>query len=141
MTGESNSGNTTGNNTSINRQNSLDDQVLLAAARSTLEDSLEQIDADTLSSLAALRRHAVDAASSKLPVLGYTRWYLPVGALATAMSVGVLVFTPWTEQPTQSDAPVTALEDLNLLTTSDEIELFKELEFYQWLAVNEQTAS
>ena len=126
--------------TAKDKQQSIDEQLLLSAAKSTLEDSVDALDAVTKERLVALRRQAVAAANTqpssfhRLP-----SWLLPVGGLATAAAAVLVVMTLWTIQPDQKSAPVAVLEDINLLTAPEGIEFYQDLEFYEWLAVNEQT--
>jgi hypothetical protein len=129
--------------TSKDRQKPRDEQMFLSAAKSILESSVDQIDDDTQIRLSAIRRRAVEAATKSQATLtpAFSRWFLPVGGLATALAAVLVAVTLWTQQPVQESAPVAALEDLNILTGSDEIEFYQELEFYEWLAVNEQSVS
>ena len=128
--------------TDKDKRKTLDEQLLLSAAKSTLESRVDQIDARTQARLAVIRHRAVDIASGKHSATpDFTRWFLPVGGLATAMAAVLVVVTLWTQQPSQDLAPVAVLEDLNLLTGSEEIEFYQELEFYEWLAVDEQSVS
>jgi hypothetical protein len=127
--------------TGNDQQKALGEQVLLSAAKATLEDSVGQIDAQTLARLAAIRQRAVDAAMSRQSAAAwFSRWVLPMGGAVTAMAAALVVFTLWVQPPEQNAAPVAALEDLNILTGSEEIEFYQELEFYEWLAVNEKAA-
>ncbi|WP_455366799.1 hypothetical protein [Kaarinaea lacus] len=125
------------------RQQPIDDQIFLSAAKTTLESSVEQIDDHTQARLAAIRRRAVDTAANKPPLASsvFSRWFLPVGGLATACAAVLVAVTLWTQEPEQNSAPVAVLEDLNILTGSDELEFYQELEFYEWLAANEQDVS
>ena len=122
------------------KQQSIDEQLLLSAAKSTLENSVDDLDASTLGRLATIRRQAVEsvttqqASSIRLP-----SWLLPVGSLATVAAAVLVAMTLWTIQPDQQSAPVAVLEDINLLTAPEEIEFYQDLEFYEWLAANEQT--
>ena len=128
--------------TSKDRQKPRDEQMFLSAAKSILESSVDQIDDDTQIRLLAIRRRAMEAAKSQSTLTpAFSRWFLPVGGLATAFAAVLVAVTLWTQQPVQESAPVAALEDLNILTGSDEIEFYEELEFYEWLAVNEQSVS
>jgi len=129
--------------TGKDRQQPIDDQMFLSAAKSTLERRVDEIDEHTQTRLGAIRRQAVDAAISKHTVASpvFTRWVLPVGGLATAFAAVLVTVTLWTQEPVNNAAPVAALEDLNLLTGNEEIDFYQELEFYEWLAVNEQNVS
>lgn len=125
------------------RQQPIDDQMFLSAAKSTLERSVDQLDEHTQARLAAIRRQAVDVATNQQAVASpaFSRWLLPVGGLATAFAAALVAVTLWTQEPVTKTAPVAALEDLNILTGNDEIEFYQELEFYEWLAANEQNVS
>jgi len=124
--------------TSKDKQQSIDEQLLLSAARSTLEDSVDALDASTVERLAAIRRRAIESATrqstSRMP-----RWLVPVGGLATAAAAVLVVLTLWTIQPVKESSPVAALEDIHLLTAPEEIEFYQDLDFYEWLAIHEQT--
>jgi len=125
-------------------QQPLGDQIFLSAAKSTLNCSVDQIDDHTQARLAAIRRRAVESATHKQAVTTspvFSRWILPVGGLATVFAAVLVTVTLWTQEPVQNAAPVAVLEDLNILTGNDEIEFYQELEFYEWLAVNEQNVS
>ncbi len=129
--------------TGKDRKQPIDDQMFLSAAKTTLERSADQLDDHTQERLAAIRRYAVDAAIKQQAVASpaFTRWILPVGGFATACAAVLVAVTLWTQEPVKNTAPVAALEDLNILTGNDEIEFYQELEFYEWLAVNEQNVS
>ena len=122
------------------KQQSIDEQLLLSAAKSTLDNSVDDLDASTLEQLATIRRQAVESATKQqASSIGLPSWLLPVGGLATAAAAVLVTMTLWTIQPDIQDAPVAVLEDINLLTAPEEIEFYQDLEFYEWLAVNEQT--
>ena len=122
------------------KQQSIDEQLLLSAAKSTLDNSVDDLDASTLERLATIRRQAVESATKQqASLIGLPSWLLPVGGLATAAAAVLVTMTLWTIQPDIQDAPVAVLEDINLLTAPEEIEFYQDLEFYEWLAVNEQT--
>ena len=122
------------------KQQSIDEQLLLSAAKSTLDNSVDDLDASTLERLATIRRQAVESATKQqASSIGLPSWLLPVGGLATAAAAVLVTMTLWTIQPDKQDAPVAVLEDINLLTAPEEIEFYQDLEFYEWLAVNEQT--
>lgn len=129
--------------TTKDKQNTIDEQLLLSAAKSTLEESLNQIDDNTLDRLAGIRRQAIEAASQesgKATLTGGSSWLLPLGGAVTAAVMVVSVML-WSSEPVSTASPVAAIEDINLLTDSEGIEFYQDLEFYQWLAVNEQTVS
>lgn len=123
----------------------IDEQLFLSAAKSTLDDSVDKLDVQVQARLAQIRRQALENVASR-PSLAkkFSHWLLPATGLVTAAAALLLVVTLWTGQPlpeSQQSAPMAVLEDINILTDSEEIEFYQNLEFYEWLAVNEQAVS
>lgn len=126
--------------TAKNKQQPIDEKLLLSAAKSTLEDSVNSLDDDTLNRLAAIRRRAVDAAGQKQSS-AWDGWLKPAGGFVTAAVLVVAVML-WSSTSTVNETtPVAAIEDIKILTDSEELDFYQDLEFYQWLAVNEQAVS
>ncbi|WP_455201366.1 hypothetical protein [Kaarinaea lacus] len=127
---------------SKDKQALLDEQLFLTAAKSTLEKQVDQIDDQLKARLAAARRQAVDGCSTKPSVsTGFSNWIMPAGGLAIVGAALLVAVTLWTMPVEQNLEPVAVLEDINLLTGSEDIDFYQELEFYEWLAVNEQAVS
>ena len=105
----------------------------LRQVKNSLDESVEQIEAATLTRLRAARRTAIEAGqASRQPA-----WLLPAGGLATvavvtALAVNLLISTP-------ESAAMPGLEDMALMADSEELEFYEELDFYIWLD-NEQNA-
>ena len=117
----------------------VDEQLLLSAAKHTLQDSVENLDQETVDRLAAIRLQALAAASSRRS--RRSSWLMPAGGFVTAAALVAAVLL-WTSGPTVNEsAPVALIEDINILTDSEEIDFYQDLEFYQWLAINEQAVS
>jgi len=117
----------------------FDEQAFLEKARNELDHSCERMDGQTLSRLNSIR-HAALEHGKKSPGKVFLA---PFGGLVTAC---VLVFVVSVFYPGQSDIPVpvvpdsgTAIEDLDILTSAESLELFENLEFYQWLEENESS--
>jgi len=100
------------------------DKEFLNRVRTELDRRSGTLDELTVARLRAARHRALEAAPPR------RRWFLAGGiAAATALSgvIAVLVITPAT-------APLaTGLEQIELLADADP-DLYKELEFYRWLA-------
>jgi len=129
--------------TSDNKQQPVDEQLLLSAAKQTLEESVKNIDRETLDRLAAIRLRAVKAAAigqSKRRSWLTSGWLVPAGGFVTAAILVVSVML-WSAGSMNEMAPVAAIEDITILTDSEDLEFYKDLEFYQWLAVHEQAVS
>ena len=122
-----------------------DDAALLERIRRHLDEQADGLDGATLSRLAQARSRALEAASraprpwwhALWP--GRTRgrdWLLPAGALAsivaTAVALSLMVAEP-------GNGRAREVEDLELLTAGEEIELYENLEFYQWLQDRERS--
>ena len=112
----------------------FDEQAFLEKARNELDQSCERMDVQTLSRLNSIR-HAALEHGKKSPAKVFLA---PFGGLVTAC---VLVFVVSVFYPGQPDIPDngTAIEDLDILTSAESLELFENLEFYQWLEENESS--
>ncbi len=97
-------------------------------AKRLLDDSTDNLPAALQSRLTQARHRALEQKSKT------SRWRAwlpqPVPGLALAGGLALaLVFTLYS--PTQSE---NRLDDLDLLATTDQLELYEDLEFYAWLA-------
>ena len=108
------------------KQDELKDPLLRKVTRQ-LDDSVENLDAETLSKLKQARSkallHVKDTPGRRIQPI----W----GGMATA-SVAVVVAVLWLggESPQMNTMGV---GDLELLTSAESLELYEEYEFYQWL--------
>ncbi|MGD8559677.1 MAG: hypothetical protein PVF34_06640 [Gammaproteobacteria bacterium] len=122
----------------------IDEELFLTAARSTLDDSVERLDADTRSRLVHIRSQAVQAAGMPRAAR-MNRWLVPAGGGLAAAAALLLVVALGPDRPSSLDLqqpkPMAVLEDLQILTDSEEIEFYQNLEFYEWLAAREQDVS
>ena len=121
------------------------DAQLVAHIRRRLDEEVDGLDEASLSRLAQARRLALSAAveprrpgwrriwQSERPV---GDWLLPAGAFASIVATAVALSLMVTE-PGNGGARAEA--DLELLTAGEELELYENLEFYQWLQDREQT--
>lgn len=96
----------------------------------SLDQSVEEMDVSTQARLRAARREAVAASE----IQSRPAWLMPVGGLATAAAVAVLTMSLWMVTPDESmDAQLPPLEDLALLSDSEGLEFYEDLDFYLWL--------
>lgn len=97
----------------------------IAATKAALDRSAQQLDELTIARLRTARSRALEARPRRLA-------WLAAGGLATAAFtatlVAVLLFAP------AAAPPVTGLEQYDLLSENDSLELYRDLEFYRWLA-------
>ena len=102
------------------------DQEFLDKTRELLEHSVDAIDEKTSSRLRQIRYQALDTRSRKL------NWFTPYSAFAATAAVLLLTVSIWlTQAPIINDELV--LEDMPLLTTTEELDFYQDLEFYNWL--------
>jgi hypothetical protein len=97
-------------------------------ARALFEDSVERLDARTRSKLTQARNRALDEVKQGA---ARRRWiWAPAGGFAFAVLV-VLGIVLWPGLSTQP-GPV-ALEDLDIVADSENLEMLEDVEFYMWL--------
>ncbi len=121
------------------------DAQLIEAIRHRLDEQADGLDSATLLRLAQARRLALAAAveprrrwrrmmrPSRRPV---GDWLVPAGAFASVLATAVAL-TLMVAEPGNGSAR--EMDDVELLTAGEELELFENLEFYQWLQDREQT--
>ena len=96
----------------------------VAALKRELDRDSESLDGMTIVRLRAARLRALDARSRP------HAWLLAGGFVGTGLAaalVAVLLMTP-------AALPITGLEQFDMLSENDSIDLYDNLEFYRWLA-------
>jgi hypothetical protein len=95
-----------------------------------LDHSVEALDASTQARLRAARREALAASG----VRSLPAWLMPMGSLAAAATVAVLTVSLWLLPPEKGmDDQLPPLEDFALLSDSEGLEFYQDLDFYLWL--------
>ncbi len=103
-----------------------DEQQFLERVRSRLDESVAEMDPLSLQRLRSMRREALQAGAAAPRWSG--AWFVPAGAMGAVLLLS-LVFALW--QPV-ADIPLSAA-DMELLAAGDNLELYENIEFYQWL--------
>lgn len=129
----------------MSEQESKDDASWVERIRRRLDEDVAQLDSATLSRLRRAREQALSAAATGgktwwrpgfLSGRSAGDWLVPAGAfasiVATAIALSLMVTDPENDLARE-------LEDLDLLTAGEELELYENLEFYQWLEDRERT--
>ncbi len=106
------------------------DEEFAAQAKSHFDDSVERLDAATLSRLNKGRHEAL-ARQERSRLVGRRLRWLPATGVAAAALVTVMVMRG-SAGVDVIPAPVTAT-DLEILLEEDSLEMFEDLEFYSWL--------
>jgi hypothetical protein len=107
------------------------DTAFAERMRKLLDESAAWPDAQTRMRLRSIRLKAIEVAEQPLPwYLRFPRW-VTAGGLATAM-VLVMAVSLWIAAG-RNTLPVDQVEDLDILTNTEQLELYKDLDFYRWL--------
>jgi hypothetical protein len=110
-------------------EETLANEQFATQAKAYFDDSVQRLDAATLSRLNKGRHQALAHQGRARPV-SWFRW-MPATGIAAAVLVTMIVI----RGPAGGDvipAPMTA-SDLEILLEEDGLELFEDLEFYSWL--------
>lgn len=99
---------------------------LAAAAKRLLDHSVHDLDQKTVLMVQRARLNVLDHVS---PRRSWLRW---VGGAALA-SMAALALTLWPSGG-ENHSPLPLLEELELMQSSENIELSEDLDFYDWLA-------
>ncbi len=115
-----------------------DDKRLEQSAKALFDDSVERLDAATLSKLNQGRQTALEEAAAATS-RQWLRW-VPATGMATAALVAVIVLRgpAVVDVPLASDPTPT---DFEILMGEDALEMIEELEFYSWIDVAEMDAT
>ncbi len=107
-------------------------------AKQALDEQAESTDPEILARLRTARREAVaEIATRSQPA--QTRWWgvpAPALAFATLLLVSAAVFFT----TGKDHAPLSTIEDLELLASNPNLEFYEDLDFYDWLAEEDSLA-
>jgi len=107
-----------------------DEERLAADAKALFDDSVERLDAATLSRLNQGRQRALAALGANRPGGQWARW-VPAAGVAAAAVVAVVV---WQAGAPQRAAPgPDSATDFEILLSEDSFEMLEEFEFYAWI--------
>ncbi len=112
----------------MNGPNTHDDERFAEQAKEMFDDSVERLDAATLSQLNQRRQAALAEASKKDSRVHWGRW-LPAAGVAAAAVVAVVMM----QGTAVIDPPGDDATDFEILLSEDNLEMIEELEFYDWL--------
>jgi hypothetical protein len=113
------------------------DTAFVQKLREVLDETEAQTDPRIRMRLRSARLRALEALETPLPWYArFPRW-VTAGGLATA-TVLILTLSLWTSSD-HSTVPSGQVEDLEILTTQEQMELYKDLDFYRWLETSDHT--
>ena len=119
----------------MNEKLSEKEARFLEMARQSLLATEDRIEANTLSRLRDARVRAVEAADARGRGFFRIPNWARIGGVATA-AAAILVFMIWFDTPKQ-DLPVKNADDIEIVLnvdSADNIDLYEDLDFYEWLA-------
>jgi hypothetical protein len=111
-----------------------DDKAFTDKLSQVLDEQVEQLDKDTLSRLRQARLRAVESTERG----SFFQYWKPVTVFAMSMILTVSLIM-WPQQSDVNDLS-SVTDDLDLLVAEDNLQFYDELEFYQWLLVDETEA-
>ena len=114
------------------------DERFSEQAKTLFDDSVERLDAATLSKLNQGRQAALAELSTSRSRAEWVRW-APAAGVAAAAVVAVVML----RGPAPVDTPINgaaAATDFEILIGEDSLEMIEELEFYSWLDVADAEA-
>lgn len=106
------------------------DDELAERAKTLFDESVERLDAQTLSRLNRGRQAALAEIGETTAVGHWARW-VPASGVAAAAVVAVVV---WQNYPGQVAAPpADSVTEFEILLGEDSLEMLEDLEFYSWM--------
>ena len=106
----------------------MNDEHLNEQAKELFDDSVERLDAATLSRLNKDRHAALEHLHSGRAVGAWGRW-VPITGVAAAALVTVMLV----RGPDAVDLPSASATDFEILLQGENLEMLEDLEFYSWL--------
>lgn len=110
------------------------DERLVAMVKEHLDAGVDALDNRTTARLRAARLKAVESARGRRGWFRLPRW-VAVGGFATA-AAAILAVGVWLSDAPRESAVATA-DDLEIVAAQDQMQLYEDLEFYRWLATQE----
>jgi len=100
--------------------------------RQLFDEGVASLDAHTLSRLNQARHKALDIARKDRVVM--PRWLMRAGSVAAIALVAAVSFQYMhASQHSELNASVNAMEDMEIIASSEELDLLQDVDFYDWL--------
>ncbi|MFK8014373.1 MAG: DUF3619 family protein [Gammaproteobacteria bacterium] len=105
-----------------------------------LDADAESLDPDVVRRLRLARHAALDQLDAPRHQ-HYGRWLAGAAGVAVVALLAARLATGPTDVPSFEYASAEVMSDLELLTDEEDLELLEELEFFRWLAANDEDLS
>jgi hypothetical protein len=113
------------------------EKALVQRLKKILDETEAQTDPRIRMRLRSSRIRALETLETPVPWYArFPRW-ATAGGLVTALAL-VLTISLWTSKE-HYNVPTGQVEDLELLTSKEQLELYKDLDFYRWLETSDHT--
>lgn len=116
------------------------DRITTEKIRQKLDAGASRLDAGTLARLQEARLRALTSARrdrrGRLSLPFVPRW-MTAGGLAAA-AVVILSVSFWVATP-RTPLPIQQTDEVEILTSQEHLDLYADLEFYRWLAADDQS--
>ena len=111
------------------------EKYFLGKVKDLLDEGVEDLNSQTRQRLEHVRMSALRAAGEKYSGLFTPLRWTMVGGFSTAMMAAAAFFF-WQHTP-PGELPVREVDDFEIITSSDHIDFYQNLDFYRWLAIEE----
>ena len=112
----------------------MNEDKLATHAKTLFDDSVDGLDAATLSKLNQGRQRALAELDNARPYGQWSRWVPAAGVTAAAVVAVVM----WQGSPTQTQIPAApSMTDFEILLSEDSLDMIEDLEFYSWIGTAE----
>ncbi|MDH5228803.1 MAG: hypothetical protein OEY38_01895 [Gammaproteobacteria bacterium] len=101
--------------------------ALLKKTKQLLDQSSQAVNTDIRQQLAQARMHAVDKQRRR------TYYWRPALGVAATIGVVMLSFNLWFQSESKVQPDASGWEDMELLSSHEDMELLQDLDFYLWL--------
>lgn len=115
----------------MNTPTDNEEQRLADSAKSLFDDSVDSLDAATLSKLNQGRQAALAEVSASGTRVLWARWMPATGIAAAALVAVLMLQSPGGVDP--EIPPESAASDFEILIGEDDLDMIEELEFYSWI--------
>lgn len=115
----------------MTHNNNDHERVFVDRVRRALDDSLDNLDARTLTQLTQARHRALEEAKSKPYIRRRPFWFSMAGLVTATVVVVLAIFLARNHIRPEY---YSAIEDVEILAASENPEFFADMEFYAWLA-------
>jgi anti-sigma-K factor RskA len=110
--------------------NETNERQFVARIRAALDQSVEQLNPGVRSRLTRMRHDALARQTGP----SSRRWHWRWGAALTAAVTAAALILLLPMNPRDAQSPLAVIDDMEMLASSDPLEIYEDMEFYSWLS-------